>query len=225
MSAPVRIARRLFLAGAAAALCDACEHNDHTYLGDVPTLFRSSGKGADLTLTRADVDRIHYASLAVRLGDGPQALLILGRYDGDELNWISAEREVIVTRRGRVVKTYGLPQDLKVTIFLTKDPVGRPSRSIAALPECLRTLDFEPEHRDGILARSRFEKLGEDEIEILGERRATELWEERGSAAELEWDFVNRYWVEPESGYVWKSRQAAAPGLPPLETIVYRRER
>ena len=181
------------------------------------------GKGSDLHLTRADIDRIPYASIAIRMGDGAQALLVLGRYDGDELNWISAEHEVIVTRRGRVVKTYGLPQDLRETIFLTADPVGKPSPAMAAQQACTRTLDLEPGHHDGVIVSSRFEKIGGEEIEILGERHATELWQERGTAPLLDWEFVNQYWIDPSTGYVWKSRQMAAPSLPPLELIVYRR--
>jgi hypothetical protein len=223
MSPAPRIARRLFLASAAASLCSACEHSEHSYLTDIPGMFASLGKSGDLPLTRADVDRIGYASIAVRMGEGAQALLILGRFEGDELNWISAEREVIVTRMGRVVKTFGLPEDVRTTIFLTADPLGRPAADLAAMPDCVRTLDFEPRHRDGVLARSRFYKVGDEDLTILGERHATELWEERGTAPGLQWEFVNRYWIETATGFVWKSRQAAAPGIPPLEIVTYRR--
>jgi hypothetical protein len=202
-------------------LCSAC---GKTFLSDVPTVWRTYVMdGSELSLTRADVDRIPYASLAVRLGRGAQTLLILGRYDGDMLDWISADREVIVTRRGRVVRTYGLPEDLKETVFLTADPVGRPSGAVAASQQCLRTLDVDPGHRDGIVVTSRFEKLRDETLDILGEPIATELWQERGAAPRLDWEFTNLYWVDPDTGYVWKSRQAATPTLPPLETIVYRR--
>jgi hypothetical protein len=221
MATPVHTTRRLFLVGAPAMVCGAC---GHTYVTDVATVVRTSMmKGDDLHLTRTDIDRIPYASVAIRMGDGPQALLVLGRYDGDKLDWISAEHEVITTRRGRVVKTVGLPQDLKETIFLTADPVGRPSAAVAQAQQCVRTVDLEPGHRDGVLVSSRFEKTGDETIDILGERVATELWQEHGAAPQLGWDYVNLYWIDASSGYVWKSRQTAAPSLPPLEIIVYRR--
>jgi hypothetical protein len=221
MAGPVRTTRRIFLAGAPALLCSAC---GNSYLTDVPALLRSYvAKGDDLHLTRADIDRIPYASLAVRMGDGPQVLVVLGRYDGDRLDWISAQSEVIVTRRGRLVKTYGLPQDLTQTVFLTADPVGQPSRALAAGHQCLRTIDVDPGHHDGMVVTSRFEKIGDEAIEILGDRVATELWREVGAAPDVAWEFDNRYWIDPGSGYVWKSRQAATPSLPPLEITVYRR--
>ena len=221
MSPSVAVARRIFLVGAAGAACNAC---GHSALSDIPPFVRTyMMKGPELDLTRADIDKIPYASLAVRMVEGPQALLILGRYDGDELNWISADREVIVTRRGRVVKTYGLPQDVRTTVFLTKDPVGGPSGDFANAADCVRTIDLEPQHRDGIVVRSSFSRVGTDAIDILGERFDTDLWQERAAAADLDWQFTNRYWIDRASGYVWKSVQVTAPDLPPLEIQVYRR--
>ena len=220
MAIPVGTSRRIFLAGAPALLCSAC---GKSFIADVPGVVRTQMmKGDDLHLTRADVDRIPYASLAVRMGDGPQVLLILGRYDGDKLDWISGQNEVLVTERGRVVRTYGLPQDLTNTTFHGADPVGQPSAAIAAARQCLRTVDVDPGHHDGIAVASQFEKVGDETIGILGESHPTELWRERGNAPQIDWEFVNLFWIDPESGYVWKSRQAATPSLPPIETIVYR---
>jgi hypothetical protein len=222
MSSAVPFARRLFLIGAATSSCSACVKSYVT--DDVPSFVRTyMMKGADLHMTRADIEKIPYASIAVRMGDGAQALLILGRYDGDDLHWISADREVIVTRHGRVVKTYGLPQDLKNTSFLTRDPLGAPNTDYAASAEFLRAIDLEPAHQDGVLVRSRFTAIGSEEIDILGDPLATTVLREESAAPDLAWQFVNQYWIDPRSGYVWKSRQYAAPQLPPLEIIVYRR--
>jgi hypothetical protein len=180
-------------------------------------------KGNDLPLTRADIDKIPYASIAVRMGEGSQALLILDANWGEDRHWMSADNEVIVTRRGRLVRTEGLPQDVKGTIFLTADPVGGPSGGFAANRECVRTLDFGPYNQAGVVVRSRFENGSREDIEILGNRIATQIWQERGEASEFAWNFVNSYWIDPESGFVWKSIQATTPALPPLEITVYRR--
>jgi hypothetical protein len=220
MASPVPIARRIFLVGAAAMLCDAC---GDTWLKNVRYATKTYlMKGDDLKLTRADIERIPYASIAVRLGNGPQALLILGGYDGEDLHWISHEHEVIVTRRGRIVQTYGLPDDIKETQFLTHDPVGQPASTMGAATECLRTIDLEPQHIDGVLVRSRFTNDGSENLTILGTERTTSLWGEASVASDLNWEFRNRYWIDPRSGYVWKSVQYLSPQLPALEIIVYR---
>lgn len=179
-------------------------------------------EGDDLHLTRADIARIPYASIAVRLGDGPQALLILARFDGDDLHWVSAKRNVIVTRRGRVVETYGLPIDLKRTQFLTDDPVGRSVAAMQAAAECLRTIDLEPRHIDGILVRSRFAGAGSEDLTILGDHTATSVWTEANAAPDLAWEFKNQYWIDARSGFVWRSLQYLSPVLPALEIVVYK---
>jgi hypothetical protein len=221
MSHSVRIARRIFLAGAASAFCSGCEHS---YIGDMASFIRTNtAKGKDLPLSLSDIQKIPYASIAVRLGEGSQALLILGSNLGDDRHWISAEHEVLVTRHGRLVQTEGLTQDVTSTTFLSADPVGGPSSGFTSVQECVRSLDFEPYHLDGIVVRSRFESGGRDEIDILGNRIPTEIWREQGGAKEYDWTFVNQYWIDPGSGFVWKSLQASAPALPQLEITVYRK--
>jgi len=178
-------------------------------------------KGDDLNLTRDEVTRIPYASIAVRFQDNAQSLLVLGRYDGDDLHWISTQREVLVTRRGRLVQTYGLPDDIRETRFMTDDPVGKPIEAESGTV-CLRTIDLEPRHVDGIVIRSRFENAGRSPLTILGSTHATDEWVEANVAPDLDWSFSNRFWVDADTGFVWKSLQHLSPRLPPLEIIVYR---
>jgi hypothetical protein len=221
MAGPALTTRRIFLAGAPLLLCGGC---GKSFMSDVPTVWRTYlTKGDDLHVTRADIDRIPYASLAARIGDGPQGLLVLSRYDGDKLEWISADRKLIVTRRGRIVRTVGLAQDLTGTTFLSPDPVGKPSAALATSPPALRSVDIDPGHRDGIVVTSSFERLHDDTIDILGEKYPTELWQERGAAPLLDWEFVNLYWIDPRTGFVWRSQQQPLPALAPFDIVIYRR--
>lgn len=86
----------------------------------------------------------------------------------------------------------------------------------------MRTIDLEPRHIDGVVVRSRFSGEGTDDLTILGDHKATSLWTEANAASQLDWEFRNRYWVDPRSGYVWKSVQYLSPQLPALEIIVYK---
>lgn len=205
----------------AAALPACCAGCGNTPMANTPHLLRVLlTRGPDLKMSRAEVARIPYASVAVRLGNGPQVLLVLGREDNARLDWISAKHEVVVTRRGRVVETYGLPEDLKQTEFLAPDPLGRP---LVAGMECVRTIDLAPSGWAGVVVRSRFREVGGTDLDILGSRIPTRIWDEAGSAPQLAWRFTNRYWVDPASGFVWRSRQQTTPGLPSLDILVLRR--
>jgi hypothetical protein len=221
MTARRSIARRTFIAGAVPAFCAGC---GNTPLSNAPQAFRSLfSSGADLNVTREDIGRIPYASIAVRLGKGPQALLVLGRDDGRDLDWVSAKHEVIVTRNGRIVKTFGLTEDVKATEFLSDDPLSAAPDGTPTQSECLRAVDFEPSHFDGVLLRSQFHALGDEDVAILGSHISTRVWEETGEAPQFDWQFTNQYWLDAHSGFVWKSRQHTAPGLPALEITVFRR--
>lgn len=220
MASPVPLARRLFLTGAATILCQSC---GDTWVKSVPQAARTYLlKGDDLHFTREDIARIPYASIAVRFNEYAQALLILGRYDGDDLHWISTQREVIVTRRGRLVKTYGLPDDLKETRFISDDPVGKPMTATASATACTRMIDLEPRHIEGIVIRSRFESAGRETLTILDTPLPTDVRIELNVAPDLDWSFKNQFWVDARSGYVWKSLQYLSPRLPPLEIVVYK---
>ena len=70
----------------------------------------------DLPLTRDGISKLPYASMVARVGRGPQAVLILARVEGEDQHWISgADRSVLVLRGGRIVKTFGFPENLKDT--------------------------------------------------------------------------------------------------------------
>lgn len=218
MASRCRLARRLFLTGAIAALAEGC---GHSWVTEIPDFAHAFVGGDDLPLTQADVDSIGYASLAVRLGKGKQALLILARYDRGDLEWVSHDREAIVTRRGRIVETSGLPQDLRTTEFLTADPVVTAGRHGTA-PECVRSVDIEPVHEDGILIRSKFAAVGFDELAVLGRKIHTAVWEEKCAAPDIGWEFTNAFWFDAATGFLWKSIQHTAPRIDPLETIVFK---
>jgi hypothetical protein len=177
--------------------------------------------GGDLGLTRADIDRIPYACIAVRAGSGDQSLVILADYDGPDLDWVSHARQLIKTRRGRVVRTVGLDADLDHTSFVTPDPVG--TKLVPGTTyECARVLDFGKPPVMGIPVHSHFVFAGEEMISILDRNFRAARWDESGAANGVDWNYVNSYWIDPESGFVRKSLQSICPDLDPLEIIIYR---
>jgi Group 4 capsule polysaccharide lipoprotein gfcB, YjbF len=191
-------------------------------MANLPAMVRGlTASGANLPLTRAEIEKIPYASIAVRLGDGNQALLILRRYAGSELVWAAANAKVLVTRHGRIVKTYGFAQDLATTIPYDPDPVDDFARYHQG-DLYRRAIDLNPGHVDGVLVTSKFTRVGPQTIDILGFPHHTILWKETGSSDLLHWRFTNYFWVDTRTGYVWKSVQSPVPTLPKYEIITYR---
>ena len=151
------------------------------------------------------------------MGPTGRVLMILGRYDGPDLHWISADYVAVATRRGRVVKLSGLPESLKTTIYEGVDPIGLRNRQWDTPIATRRIIDIEPGAHYGVTVTGKIEQIGVEEIEILGHRYQTIMLRERAYAAQLDWSFENYFWLDMKTGFVWKSIQHVTPSLPPFE--------
>jgi hypothetical protein len=61
---------------------------------------------------------------------------------------------------------------------------------------------------------------GEETIEILGKTHRTWVFEEKGQAPMIDWTFTNTFWLDADTGFVWKTRQEVTPDLPVVETAI-----
>jgi len=170
----------------------------------------------DSHIDRALVSQIPYASISAKVGKGPKSLLILGRKEGDKLHWISADRAVLVTRHGRVVRTAGFPENLRNTTQEFGDPVNKQLHNLQNSVISTRQIDLDLGLHYGIPIRSKFERIGDREITISELRVKTVLIRERNFASTVNWDFTNYYWVDAFDGFVWKSVQHIARSFPPV---------
>ena len=174
----------------------------------------------DVEVTRAIVNQIPYASISAKIGKGPRSLLILGRYDGDDLHWLSADNATVVTRGGRVVKTSGFPDNIRSTQYLDPDPIARRLHLLNAPRHFSRSMDFDAGSLYGLVVDSEFHNRGEIEISIAELNLRTVLIEEVNKARTINWEFSNYYWVDVFDGFVWKSVQYISRTFPPIEIEV-----
>jgi hypothetical protein len=211
--------RRRVLACGAAFLLAGCA--DVPVLANAVDALRFAVIGApDPPMERAAITKLPYASMSAKIGKGARGMLVLGRYDGEDLHWIAGTSGVIVTRNGRVVKTSGLPVNLKDTRAFREDPVATRLHRIEQPADFVRYVDLEPGHRYDLPIRSRFETVGRERITIAEIEFDTVLVREINDAATFNWKFENLYWADIFDGFVWKSRQHVARGLPPLDLEV-----
>jgi hypothetical protein len=172
----------------------------------------------DLPLRRSTIAKLPYASMTARVGEGPQALLLLARSQGDEQHWISGlDRSVLALRGGRVVKTFGFPENLKDTRSDSIDPVDRLLHKLTQPVRHTRYLDLDVGPHYGLVVDSVFESLGPRKVRIVELDFDTILVREQNVARTLNWRFENLYWVDPVDGFVWKSRQSIARGFSPVQ--------
>ena len=73
--------------------------------------------GSDNTISPDLIRNIPYASMLVKIGKGPEALMILERINNDNYTWVSADGVYLVINEGRIVKTSGLPNNLNEVLL------------------------------------------------------------------------------------------------------------
>jgi hypothetical protein len=182
--------------------------------------FRISVLGhPNVPIKRSTVSSLPYASIGAKIGKGPRSLLILWREDRKDLHWLSADNAAIVTRNGRVVKTAGLPENLRDTRSVGQDPLATGLVSEGAPTNYRRVVETDAPTYD-LEIQSRFERIGARQITIAEIEFDTILYEEECAAKTVNWSFRNRYWVDPADGFVWRSQQAIARSFPQIEIEV-----
>ena len=215
MEGPAISRRRLLLATMAAGLAGCGESPLGT---TVLEAYRLTVSGhPSVPIERANIAKIPYASMAAKIGKGPRSILILWQDNSGEELWLSADNSALVLRRGRVIRTAGLPELLRGTDTYVPDPVGLGLHEVENRYPFVRTIDLETSNRESIALDSRFELVGPVEIEIADLRFETILLRENCRARTANWSFTNLFWVDPADGFVWKSVQHIARGFPPIE--------
>ena len=166
------------------------------------------------------ISQIPYASMKVRIGNGPEALMILESVNGDNHTWVSADEVYLVTNHGRIVKTQGLPNNLyeKLSTFESWNA------SIAAKSEYVSYVSFRDPELNNLKTVSKFSDLGMTVQSLTFFEKELLLVKESVNADLVGWNQENTYLIDEEN-FVWKSVQHISPRLPPIYYEVTKKPR
>jgi Group 4 capsule polysaccharide lipoprotein gfcB, YjbF len=210
--------RKLGLAAGLAlglAGCSSTGDNSFQRMGALAkdSIMGSNEVVAQPELTRAQLNEIPSATIALSLGDGPRTFLVPLADNGGYLNYLDAGGRGIVMLGGAVTGTQSLGQDLEAVRQQQDDPIARPTPA-AAWPDQV-TRDYQFAQRSGveysITLSCVFEPLVNETIEIVEIEFDVVRISEICTNARRQ--IVNTYWVEPETGFIWKSQQWLGPYL------------
>ena len=165
--------------------------------------------------TRAQLEAIGapvlWATLAVDPVGGGFVGLVENR---GEVSFVSADRQTLRLRGGQLAATRGLGTDL---VGYRSDPAADPAvrpRPPGDWPDRVQRIYRFSDGMGGEFLRAalcRPRIVGPAEVEIFGRPQAlTEIAEPCRTPFHA---FDNRYWVDPDSGYVWRSVQWVGPGV------------
>lgn len=183
----------------------------------------------DAQKSALEIQSLPYASLYARLGDGPQAFMVLALAEPEfgtspnnpqpiQLKWLSNDQGMLVTEHGRLVKTLNLPSgNLLASQSTFTDPLAQGLHLAQTPKHWQRQVDWQPGNHFGYHLNSEFSNQGKAVVLINNTPVETLHFTEHVTVESLALRFDNDFWLDPQTGTVLKSRQKLAPGLPYVE--------
>ncbi len=202
--------------------CSSAGSNNSNYWNLFQLLKQSwAASTGHVRVSYEQVAAVPYASLGYRLDGGNQMMLVLATDTDGDLLWTSPSRVVLVTRNGRIVRSLGLGHDLAALTTSDRSASPAPIAALKAPFTSSRLEDFPDIGLYGVLITCQARQVGRKGIMILGKRIATMRVDEACRSANLDWSFVDSFWLDADSGLVWQSRQHIHPkgGVIELETL------
>lgn len=180
----------------------------------------------DVVVTGEKVRELPYASAYLRVGDNPQALVVLAFADPDgSLSWASADNKLFVTKAGRLRKTVGLENDLYLMTSSWIDPLQK----IIDSPDDVFNTDvlhwqynaeWEKDYVSGYKMQAKFISAVPEKLLIIDKSHDVMLIDELIIFGNNQSSWHNYYWFEHSTGRILKSQQQLGPGLPVVEMTI-----
>jgi hypothetical protein len=162
------------------------------------------------------IRNIPYASMLVRIGKGPTALMILESKSDDDYLWVSADGVYLLINNGKIIQTHGLNNNLRERL--------ESSQNWDDNQKFTSYLSFTMPTLNNLKVTSIYKKKGLQEVELMFSSKQLNLIEEEISSEAVGWYRTNKYWVD-DSDFVWKSVQSISPKLPEIYIEVTKRPR
>jgi hypothetical protein len=154
--------------------------------------------------------------MLAQIGKSGNALVVLTTAQGDKFSWIAADKVVLVTQKGRLVKSVGLIQDRTAVHPLQQEPLLQLAKQPVETLNHRYALDLRYKNLYAIPVNATLQFEGQETITILERTYQTRRYTEYNYCELLDWHFTNTYWLDVNTGFVWQSVQHLSPDLPPV---------
>lgn len=221
LSRKMHLAARVAATAIAFNVC-ACSSEGSSDYAQLIEFGKKSWFGDSQNITLQQAAAVPYASIGVRIGDGPQQMLVLAADSGGEKLWTSASHIVLALRDGRIVRTVGLGNDLGGLRLMASGNIEPPSASLNGAVHQALAADFGDIGVYSSAIACTASRTASETIQILGQEIRTVRVDEQCEDANLDWSFVNTYWLDPNNGQAWRSIQHVHPGTDTVEIDVLR---
>nr|WP_276203198.1 YjbF family lipoprotein [Pectobacterium brasiliense] len=167
----------------------------------------------DTHVTAKQVANTPYASAYLKVGKAPQAFVVLAFAEQNQLKWIGADKNIVATQHGRLVKTQGFGEDITYVDNLQQDPLTLGLLKTSTPMTWQSRVEWAQVFRGGYDTRSVFQARGKEIVKILDTSRELLRFDEQVTVPALNESYTNSYWLDPTNGSVVQSQQYMGPGM------------
>ena len=167
-----------------------------------------------MLISNDTISSIPYASLILKIGKGPEGLLILQSKENHNESWVSSDGALFVINRGKITKTAGIENNLKRLLYSDESITQNLDNNKNTY---LAYYSYDSPPLIDLRVEAKLINKGKERTKLRFGERELNLIEEHITNQQIGWRAVNKYWIDDQN-YVWKSEQSISPRLP---TIYY----
>ncbi|RDX37252.1 YjbF family lipoprotein [Vibrio campbellii] len=173
----------------------------------------------DVELTPEEIEAVPYASAYLKIGSQKQVFVVLAFAELNpltgqtQLKWVSADKAMVVTENGHIVKTIGLQTTNLAGIYGDVPAYSAPSVQYSL------SYDWADKYRYGFPAKVQRSRQGKETVITPISSTTTDVYTEVVTFTSLEKSVENQYWVNGK-GEVVKTRQHLGPNMVPIELTI-----
>ncbi|HHF3005559.1 TPA: YjbF family lipoprotein [Vibrio diabolicus] len=175
----------------------------------------------DVEMTPEEINAVPYASAYLKLGNQKQVFVVLAFAEQNPLNgkiqlkWVSADKAMIVTENGHIVKTIGLQNGDLAGIYGNVPDFSSDSASV----NFALSYDWATQYRYGFPVNVTRSYSGQETLITPISNAMTDVYKEVVEFSSLSQSVENYYWVN-EQGQVVKTLQYLGPNMIPVELTI-----
>ncbi|ELA8134583.1 YjbF family lipoprotein [Vibrio parahaemolyticus] len=183
------------------------------------TVQEAYGNYIDVELTPEEIEAVPYASAYLKICDQKQVFVVLAFAEQNpltgntQLKWVSADKAMVITENGHIVKTIGLQTTNLAGIYGNVPAYSAPSVQYSL------SYDWADKYRYGFPAKVQRSRQGQETVITPISSTTTDVYTEVVTFTSLEKTVENQYWVNGK-GEVVKTRQHLGPNMVPVELTI-----
>jgi len=171
----------------------------------------------EIAYTSEQIENIPFASSIISFNGNKRSLIILESQNNKENTWVSSDFIRFKEFEGRIIQTIGLPNDL---YSINRSDISFETILGKKNIDYIAYYSFKNPDFNNLKVNVNAKVKGVESVQLLNGNKNLTLIEESIYAEAVNWKAINRYWIDGNTNFVWKSVQSISPNIPPIELEV-----